>query len=276
MYAAAAARGLRRRRICPHDHLLFRFAFMPEDRTLKCASCDADLTVGPTAVEVVCGDCGTLQSIEHHDGVAEVVEVSPSPHRVVDVFRYLVRHPVEMLVWRWNWKAAFMSGLIRSLIYFFTHLKAGWRAALGAMSVEFLFRLVVSGASGSLVQSFRNASPAWLATLCVMIMLPAFSHMIEFTLHTLNGDVNKGKAIIISISFSIVSAFFNLFAMRRGTLLVKDEGAQSLGKDLAQMPKIVGEFMFYPLIWLWRRRRSNAAAAGESLSGKPDLAERES
>ncbi len=249
---------------------------MPENRTLKCASCNADLSLTSAEVEVVCGVCGTLQSIEHHDGVAEVVEVSPAPHRVIDVFRYLVRHPVEMLVWRWNWKAAFMSGLIRSLIYFFTHLKAGWRAALGAMSVEFLFRLVVSGSSGSLVQSFRNASPAWLATLCVMIMLPAFSHMIEFTLHTLNGDVNKRKAIIISVSFSIVSAFFNLFAMRRGALLVKDERAESLGQDLIKMPKLVGEFMFYPLIWLWQRKRAKAAAAGKPLTPNPELAERES
>ena len=245
---------------------------MPETQILKCANCEADMQITLAAIEVVCGVCGTPQMIEHHDGVAEVVEVSPSPHRVVDVFRYLVRHPVEMLVWRWNWKAAFMSGLIRSLIYFFTHLKAGWRAALGAMSVEFIFRLVVSGSSGSLVQAFRNASPVWLATLCVMIMLPAFSHMIEFTLHSLNGDLNKGKAIIISISFSIVSAFFNLFAMRRGALLVKDEGAQSLGQDLARMPKIVGEFMFYPLIWLWRRNRAKKATTGKPPTPNPDLA----
>ena len=190
----------------------------------------------------------------------EATENSPAPHRVVDVFRYLVRHPIEMLVWRWNWKAAVMSGLMRSLIYLFTHLKEGWRAAVGAMSIEFIFRLIVSGASGSLVQAFHNAAPAWLATLCVMIMLPAFSHIIEFTLHTLHGDANKGKAIIISITFSIVSAIFNLFAMRRDALLVKDDRAQSLWKDLAQMPKIVGEFIFYPIIWLVKRSKKRSAA----------------
>ena len=210
-----------------------------------------------------------------HDGFSEVIENSPAPHRVIDVFRYLVRHPIEMLVWRWNWKAALFSGVLRSLIYLFTHLKEGWRAALGAMSVEFFFRLIVSGASGSLVQSFHNAAPVWLATLCVMIMLPAFSHTIEFTLHTLNGDVNKGKAIIISISFSILSAIFNLFAMRRDALLVKDARAQTLGQDLIKLPKIVGEFMFYPLIWLWNRSRAKAVVEGEPLPPNPDLAKRE-
>ena len=247
---------------------------MSESQKLKCASCDADLEVTPSAVEVVCGKCGTLQSIEQHDGFSEVVEHSPAPHRVIDVFRYLVRHPVEMLVWRWNWKAAMFSGVLRSMIYLFTHLKEGWRAALGAMSVEFFFRLVVSGASGSLVQAFHNAAPVWLATLCVMIMLPAFSHMIEFTLHTLNGDVNKGKAIVISITFSIVSAIFNLFAMRRDALLVKDARAQSLGQDLVQLPKIVGEFIFYPFIWLWNRRKK--AATADPLPPSTDLANRES
>ena len=242
---------------------------------MKCANCEADLHVTPAAVEVVCGVCGTRQMIEQHDGVAEVIEDSPAPHRVIDVFRYLVRHPIEMLVWRWNWKAAMFSGVLRSMIYLFTHLKEGWRAALGAMSVEFFFRLVVSGASGSLVQAFHNAHPVWLATLCVMIMLPAFSHMIEFTLHTLNGDVNKGKAIIISISFSILSAIFNLFAMRRDALLVKDARAQTLGQDLVQLPKIVGEFMFYPLVWLWRRSKGRVEKPVEKAPAV-DLAERKS
>ena len=246
---------------------------MTESQHLKCATCDADLEVTLAAVEVVCTSCGTLQSIARHEGFNELVENSPAPHRVVDVFRYLVRHPVEMLVWRWNWKAAICSGIIRSMIYLFTHLKLGWRAALGAMSIEFFFRLVVSGASGSLVQAFHNAAPVWLATLCIMIMLPAFSHMIEFTLHTLNGDVNKGKAIVISISFSIVSAVFNLFAMRRDALLVNDARAQSLGKDLAQMPKIVFEFMFYPIIWLWKRSKKKSVDA--SLAKNTDLVERE-
>ena len=247
---------------------------MSETQTLTCANCESDLHVTAAAVEVVCGVCGTVQVIEQHDGIPEVVEVSPAPHRVIDVFRYLVRHPVEMLVWRWNWKAALFSGVLRSMIYLFTHLKVGWRAALGAMSVEFFFRLIVSGASGSLVQAFHNAHPVWLATLCVMIMLPAFSHMIEFTLHTLNGDVNKGKAIIISITFSIVSAIFNLFATRRDALLVKDERAQTLWQDLVQLPKIVGEFMFYPLIWLWKRHKNPSTDTTGDLSNSPDLVNR--
>jgi hypothetical protein len=240
---------------------------MTKHHKFRCPECGAEFEVAPDQAQYRCVVCGTEEFIERHDGFEELVEVSPAPHRVIDVFRYLVRHPVEMLVWRWNWKAAFLSGVMRSMIYLFTHIKEGWRAALGAMSVEFFFRLIVSGASGSLVQAFHRATPVWLATLCVMIMLPAFSHMIEFTLHTWNGDRNKGKAIIISITFSIISAIFNLFAMRRNALLVKDKEQQSFGRDLAQMPKIVGEFMFYPLIVLWNRRKIKTEPISQNPEG---------
>ncbi|MGB7069012.1 MAG: hypothetical protein WBD22_05915 [Pyrinomonadaceae bacterium] len=198
------------------------------------------------------------------------IENSPAPHRVLDVFRYVVRHPIEMLVWRWNWKAAFLSGVMRSMIYLFTHIKEGWRAALGAMTLEFVFRVVVSGASGSMVQAFHKATPIWLATLCIMILLPAFSHMIEFTLHTWNGDANKGSAIIISVAFSLLSAIFNLFAMRRNALLVKDNDAQSLWQDMVKMPVIVLEFIFYPIIWLWRKSKKKVDDLNQHLSQNPE------
>ncbi len=207
--------------------------------------------------------------------IEEEIEDTPAPHRVSDVFRYTFKHPIEMFIWRWNWKAAVLSGAMRSMIYFITGIKHGWRAALSAMSIEFAFRVVVSGASGSLVQAFHKASPAWLATLCVMLLLPGFSHMIEITLHTLNGDQNKFSALAVSVTFSILSAIFNLFAMRRGTLLVKDDQEQSLWKDMKKMPLIIGEFIFYPVIWLWRKYKKKVDLLNQDLSKSPDLVNRE-
>lgn len=185
------------------------------------------------------------------------IKDSTLPTTVGGVFRYIFTHPFEMFVRRWNWKAALFSGLMRGSIYLFTHIKHGWRAALGAMSVEFVFRLIVSGAFGALVQAFHKATPTWLGALVVMFMLPAVTHTIEFTLHSLNGDESKFSAIIVSVSFSIVSMVFNLFAMRRGTLLVKDENQQSLWQDIKQFPMIIAEFVAYPFIfiWLWRKTK---------------------
>ncbi len=193
------------------------------------------------------------------------------PTTVGEVFRYIFSHPVEMLVLRWNWKAALFSGLMRGSIYLVTHIKHGWRAALGAMSVEFVFRVIVSGAFGSLVQAFHRATPLWLATICVMVLIPGIAHTIEFTLHTINGDQSKGSAIIVSIGVSIISMIFNLFAMRRGTLLVKDENQQSLWKDLKQFPAIVVEFICYPFIWLWRKTKKKTEVI--NLSKSPETVE---
>lgn len=160
-----------------------------------------------------------------------------------------------MIVRRWNWKAATLSGIMRGSIYFFTHISLGWRAALSAMSVEFVFRVFNSGATSSIGQAFRRAQPHWLASLIVMIGFPAYAHVIEFFLHTLNGDQNVNKSIVFSIVFSALSAIFNLFAMRRGALLVKDEEQQSFWRDIKKMPRIYAEFFSYPFVWVYRKMR---------------------
>jgi hypothetical protein len=172
---------------------------------------------------------------------------------VLGVLKYTAQHPIEMLFWRWNWKSAFFAGLFRGSIYLFTHLSEGWRAALGAMSVEFIFRVIHGGISGSLMQSLRKASPIWLATLFVMVLMPIYSHTMEYTLHTLHGDQNRNKSLAISISFSIISALFNLFAMRRGVLITgEDTENESLWADLKKFPRIVVDFVGFLPVRLWR------------------------
>jgi len=179
----------------------------------------------------------------------------PKRPKVSQVIKYIFSHPVEMIIRRWNWKAATLSGIMRGSIYFFTHISVGWRAAFSAMSVEFLFRIFNSGASSSIAQSFRSAQPKWLASLLVMIMFPAYAHIVEYTLHTLNGDKNVNKSIVFSIIFSALSAIFNLFAMRRGAMLVKDAEQQPFWRDLKKMPIIFAEFFSYPFIWIYRKLR---------------------
>jgi hypothetical protein len=172
---------------------------------------------------------------------------------VFGVLKQTARHPIKLLFWRWNWKSAFFAGLFRGSMYFFTHLSEGWRAALGAMGVEFVFRVIHGGISGSLVQSLRKASPIWMATLFVMVLLPLYSHTVEYTLHTLNGDLNRTKSLAISISFSIISALFNLFAMRRGVMITgKDAENESLWADMKKFPRIVVDFVGFLPVRLWR------------------------
>lgn len=178
----------------------------------------------------------------------------PKNPKISEVIKYIFRHPLEMIIRRWNWKAAALSGIMRGAIYFFTHISLGWRAAISAMSAEFLFRIFNSGATSSIGQALRSAQPQWAANIVVMVMFPAYAHIVEYLLHTLNGDKNVNKSIVFSIIFSALSAIFNLFALRRGVLLVKDEEEETFWSDLKKMPRIFVEFISYPFIWLCRKK----------------------
>jgi len=192
-------------------------------------------------------------------------EKPQSLHRVFDVFKYIVRHPIEMLVLRWNWKAAVLSALLRAPIFFITYVfkKDGLKLAIGAAIAQSIFRFIFGGVNGAIIQSFSKVEPAWHAVLTVPLVLAAFSHLIEYVVQTLydnqTGVNGKGKAIAVSIIISAISAIFNLFAMRRGALLVKDESEQSIWRDLKRMPWLALEFISFPLIWTWRKSRKKTA-----------------
>src|SRR5262249_5962798 len=99
------------------------------------------------------------------------------------VLTNIFRHPVERVLMKWNWKSALTSSIIRATIFFVVNLRAGWKAAVGAMFAELIFRSIFSGICGSLTESFRDASPRWAATLAVMVLLPIANHSLEFLLH---------------------------------------------------------------------------------------------
>lgn len=154
----------------------------------------------------------------------------------------LARHPVERLVWRWNWKSAVLSSAFRAALFFSANLSAGLDAALAAMVTELVFRGVTAGFYGGLTQSFRHAAPQWLASLTVMVLLPISTHVTEFLVHWARGTEELAASLTVSVIFTIVSTLFNLFAMRRGVLIV-GEGRGSLLGDLRQIPRLVVLFV---------------------------------
>ena len=201
--------------------------------------------------------------------IATAVQIPQAPKRVSDVFRELARHPIDTLVWRWNWKAAVLSALLRAPIFFFTYFfkKEGLKIAIGAALAQSVFRFIFGGVNGAIIQSFSKVEPAWHAVLTVPLVLAAFSHLMEFVVQSFydaqTGVNSKKSAITISVIISVISAVFNLFAMRRGALLVKDESKQPLWRDLMRMPWIVFEFISFPLIWTIRKSKRGERRNGE-------------
>ncbi len=187
---------------------------------------------------------------------ADLEKTSGEEITITDVFRSLARHPAQIIS-RWNWKSALLGALLRASFYFgvYKASKESWLATLTAVLVELGFRFFTSGISGSLVQSFRRATPIWLATLIVTISLPIFSHTIEYITHyaqenyfssifAASENQARQKAFGISVMFSIVSALFNLFVMRHGVMLVgAGDETKTLWEDLKRIPLLIIEFI---------------------------------
>lgn len=158
------------------------------------------------------------------------------------VLHNLIRHPYELLIRRWNWKSALMSSLFRGLIFFCTNLVAGFRAAVGALVAEFVYRALTAGFYGAMTQSFRHARPEWVASLTAMVLLPAVSHVLEFLVHWARGTPRLYRSIVASVIFTIITTLFNLYAMRRGALVVGPR-RDSLAQDMRRMPRLIGGFV---------------------------------
>jgi len=173
---------------------------------------------------------------------------------VTGVLGELLRDPIGLLVRRWNWKAALLSSLFRAAIFFAANLAAGWRAALAAMSVEFLYRGICAGAFGALTQAFRDAQPVWLATGTAMVLLPIASHSLEFTIHFLRGTPRLITSLVSSVIFTALSTLFNLYAMRRNILLV-GSGSGSLAADFRALPRVLAGFLAIVPLSMWRMLR---------------------
>src|SRR5215470_12401252 len=83
----------------------------------------------------------------------------------------------------WNWKSAVLSMLLRSPIWFLTGLRTNLHAATTAAYTDAALRLVMTGLLGAWVQRLARARPAWLATVTVMLAVPAIAHVIEALVH---------------------------------------------------------------------------------------------
>jgi hypothetical protein len=62
---------------------------------------------------------------------------------------------------------------------------------------------------------------------------------------------NLAAGIIASVLISAVASLFDWYVMRRGTLLMGDEGS-SFSSDLRSLPPLVLSFVLEPSAWAWR------------------------
>jgi len=202
----------------------------------------------------------------------------PASTKLTEITAFLLRHPFTSMILRWNWKAASLSALLRASIYLTAYVRHGMAEAVGVTLALSIFRFLFGGVNGAIIQAYRRVQPAWHAVLTVPLVLAALSHLMEYFVLTgydiAIGPIAKKNAILYSVIVSIISAIFNLFAMRRGALIVRDESMQSLWRDLIRMPWLIFEFISFPLVWTYKRKRAKVSAMRSAVD--TDLDEQQS
>lgn len=167
---------------------------------------------------------------------------------ISEVWSNLWHNPKQFIRY-WNYKGAILSGAVRAPIFLVTYLigKESFKLAVGAALVQFIFRFFFAGVGGALIQSFRRVEPAWKALAAILLIVPLISHVFEFLLQfafaylTATND-HTDEAIVRSICFSVISALFTLFIMRRNVMIVGEAESKSLLHDISRLPLMIFHF----------------------------------
>jgi hypothetical protein len=165
-----------------------------------------------------------------------------SPSDVVAALSELVLHPVQTFFYRWNWKAALLSALLRVPLFLFATLRQGLQAISIAVLVEAAYSAATSGCYGAFVQKLRNARPVWASGLLILVILPGLLLWFDYLLHFYTRMPNLKGGMVAAATLSLLSSLFNWYLMSRGSLLVGDRGRSFLS-DLKRMPRMVIDFI---------------------------------
>jgi hypothetical protein len=184
--------------------------------------------------------------------------VPPAP-RLVNLLFGILRRPYQLFQ-LWNWKSALLSVILRGPIFFVAGVRQGWAAAIAALLTESIFCALSAGFYGAVVQTLKDAEPQWLTGVFLTVVMPVIFQALEYLLHWLRGTPHLRIAEIVSLVVSALSALFNWYAMRRGTLLV-GRGSGGFAGDLCRLPRLLFGF----LAVLPRR------IAGKKIPGKAEL-----
>jgi hypothetical protein len=164
------------------------------------------------------------------------------PAGVQEVAAELIRHPVRNLVFRWNWKSALLSPVVRGGLIFAANASTGLSGGVGASCIEVAYRALTAGFCGAITESFRLVEPYWAGQLTVVVAIPGASDALDFLIHHSLRTPNLGWSAVVSLSWTVFSTAFNYFAMRRGAFII-GSGQRSLFHDLISLPVLLIAFL---------------------------------
>lgn len=141
---------------------------------------------------------------------------------------------------------------------------------MAALLTESIFCVLSAGFYGAVVQILKDAEPQWLTGVFLTVVMPVIFQVLEYLLHWFRGTPHLRIAGVVSLAVSAVSALFNWYAMRRGTLLIGREGG-GFGGDLRRLPRLLFGFLAVLPRKLAGKRIAPKKMAGKLLSPSSKL-----
>jgi len=163
----------------------------------------------------------------------------------------LLRNPWRQLILRWNAKAALLSAIFRGVIFLVASIKSHHAGRSSGVLAEALFGALSAGFFGTLTQALRFAEPQWAAGLLLAGIFPLLFQIGDLYFHAALGTQVFHTGMIASAVFTALAAAFNLYVMRRGAMLVGEEGKPFM-QDLSAMPQLILLFVVAAALSPWR------------------------
>lgn len=163
----------------------------------------------------------------------------------------------------WNWKCALLSASVRSIVYLAALARSGPHKRLTIVLVEIAYVALTAGIYAGAQQKALGLRSRLLGNVTIAVGVPALSQVLDWLAHRAVGAPVPLHAMVAVSVFTLVSALFHLFVMRRGVFL--SGKGRSLADDFRRIPSLLVRFVAAPAaLVLARSGRSNPAAESEA------------
>lgn len=137
----------------------------------------------------------------------------------------------------WNWKCALMSATVRTCLYALALARGHADGRLLILLVEMGYVTLTAGLYAGMQQKALELRSQLLGNLLVVVGVPGLGQVLDWAVHRGVGAAAPARALVISSIFTIISALFHLYVMRRGAFLTGK--GRSLGEDFRRMPFLI-------------------------------------
>jgi len=166
----------------------------------------------------------------------------------------------------WNWKCAFMSATARSIVYLAALARSGPHKRLSIVLVEIAYVTLTAGIYAGAQQRALDLRSRMLGNVTVAIGVPALSQILDWLAHRAVGAPVPLRAIVAVSIFTLVSALFHLFVMRRGVFLTGH--GHSLADDFRRIPRLLVGFVTAPVALMTALAGRSADRVAEAVESE--------